>query len=349
MREEAGERHTVARANHPTARRPRTSGHDRERAPRLGPALRPCGPCAARRHHHRRAGSRQDDAGAVDLLGVWRVGRGHEPHVRVGARIRIAEIHGASPRPLSARQRGAARCAGVGRDRERPGARPRGMARARGHSASCGACDAEPPASSSRSRPAAALRGVAPVITLVLETATYHGSTALLQDATPIGEKSVAMRGREHEALMAAVGDLLEDAGVKPPELGRIVCGAGPGSFTSLRIAAAIAKGLAVATGATLVPVSSLLLLAASRAPLKAGRVLATLDAMRGAHYGQLFDVDAFGTPRELDAAARVTSERLKQIASDHGAEGIAPHQAAKAPLLPHAPRHAPITHLTDT
>jgi len=187
------------------------------------------------------------------------------------------------------------------------------------------------------------------VITLVLETATYHGSTALLQDATPIGEKSVAMRGREHEALMAAVGDLLEDAGVKPPELGRIVCGAGPGSFTSLRIAAAIAKGLAVATGATLVPVSSLLLLAASREPVKTGRVLATLDAMRGEHYVQLFDVDAFGTPRELDAAARVASERLEEIARDHGAEVIGPQQSDKTLVVPHARGAARITKMIES
>ncbi len=184
---------------------------------------------------------------------------------------------------------------------------------------------------------------------MALEAATYHGSTALLRDATLIGEKSVAMRGREHEALMAAVGDLLEDAGVKPPELGRIVCGAGPGSFTSLRIAAAIAKGLAIATGATLVPVSSLLLLAASRAPLKAGRVLATLDAMRGEHYVQLFDVDAFGTPRALDAADRVASARLEEIARDHGAEVIGPQQSDKALVVPHARGAARITNLIES
>lgn len=187
------------------------------------------------------------------------------------------------------------------------------------------------------------------MITLVLEASTYHGSTALLRDSTLIGERSVAMRGREHEALMAAVGELLEEAGVKPQELGRIVCGAGPGSFTSLRIAAAIAKGLAVATGAVLVPVSSLLLLAASQQPAKAGRVLVALDAMRGEHYVQLFDIDALGTPHPVDAADRVASARLEEIARDHGAEVIGPQQSDKTLVVPHARGAARITNMIES
>ena len=35
-------------------------------------------------------------------------------------------------------------------------------------------------------------------------------------------------------------------AGVKPTSVERVICGAGPGSFTSLRIAAGIAKGFAL-------------------------------------------------------------------------------------------------------
>ena len=50
----------------------------------------------------------------------------------------------------------------------------------------------------------------------------------------------------------------------------RIVCGAGPGSFTSLRIAASIAKGLAARRGVPLLAVSSLALLAAAAGDARA-------------------------------------------------------------------------------
>ena len=82
---------------------------------------------------------------------------------------------------------------------------------------------------------------------------------------------------------MPAVAAALRSATVAPNDISRIVCGEGPGSFTSLRIAAAIAKGLAMTTQAPLHSVSSLFLLAAgARASLVPGRYIAVVDAMRG-------------------------------------------------------------------
>ena len=80
---------------------------------------------------------------------------------------------------------------------------------------------------------------------LALDASTYTASVALVEDATVIRERTVAMRDPRHERLMPAVADILGDGGMG--DIDRIVCGAGPGSFTSLRIAASIAKGLAVA------------------------------------------------------------------------------------------------------
>lgn len=117
--------------------------------------------------------------------------------------------------------------------------------------------------------------------TLALEAATYAGSVAVVEGDRVLAAFDVAMRGEREERLMPAVAAALAEAGVGVRELDRVVCGAGPGSFTSLRIAASIAKGIVTATGAPLHAVSSLLLLvAASDAP--PGRYLAVLDAMRG-------------------------------------------------------------------
>ncbi|HEU4721496.1 MAG TPA: tRNA (adenosine(37)-N6)-threonylcarbamoyltransferase complex dimerization subunit type 1 TsaB, partial [Gemmatimonadaceae bacterium] len=158
------------------------------------------------------------------------------------------------------------------------------------------------------------------MITLVLEAATYAGSAALIQGGRVLAERTVAMRGREHEALMPAVAELLDDAAIGPDAIERVVCGAGPGSFTSLRIAGAIAKGIALAAACPLVPVSSLALVVASREPFGPGRYLAAIDALRGEHYVGLFEVGDRGSVRALGAERRVRSREVGETAASLGA-----------------------------
>jgi tRNA threonylcarbamoyladenosine biosynthesis protein TsaB len=186
---------------------------------------------------------------------------------------------------------------------------------------------------------------MARVITLAIEAATYAGSTALLDDRRVVAERTVAMRGREHEALMPAVAAMLA---LLPPTLdrpSRIVCGAGPGAFTSLRIAGAIAKGLALAYGVPLVPVSSLALVVSARA-LGAGRYLAAIDAMRGEHYIQPFDVSADDRIYETGAVARCPTALLDEAAE--GATIIGPGQADARCIDPLAAGVARITNMIN-
>ncbi|MBK9406817.1 MAG: tRNA (adenosine(37)-N6)-threonylcarbamoyltransferase complex dimerization subunit type 1 TsaB [Gemmatimonadetes bacterium] len=100
-------------------------------------------------------------------------------------------------------------------------------------------------------------------LVLVLEASAGSGSLALLRGETVVAEAGVPMRGHDGERLMPTLVQLLHDSGAATHDLQRIVCGAGPGGFTSLRIAAAIAKGLAESLGVELWGVSSLALLAA--------------------------------------------------------------------------------------
>ena len=119
-------------------------------------------------------------------------------------------------------------------------------------------------------------------LTLVLDASTYAGTVALVRAARCSASRSWSMRDPRHERLMPAVAATLA-ASRRVGDLTRIVCGAGPGSFTSLRIAASIAKGLAVASGKPLFAVPSLaLLVAGTETALPEGRWLAILDAMRG-------------------------------------------------------------------
>jgi tRNA threonylcarbamoyladenosine biosynthesis protein TsaB len=159
------------------------------------------------------------------------------------------------------------------------------------------------------------------MITLVLEAATEQGSVALLDGPRLLGERVVAMRGREREALMPAVAELLGEQGIARDAIRRIVCGAGPGSFTSLRIAGAISKGLAMSLGVPLVPISSLALLVGSIERPTPGRYAATLDALRGEHYVELFDVDADGVIRPFGPTRRAPTDSLDELAGAEGAQ----------------------------
>jgi len=175
------------------------------------------------------------------------------------------------------------------------------------------------------------------MITLVLEASTYAGSAAVIDGARLVAERAVAMRGREHEALMPAVAEVLADAGLGPGAVERVVCGAGPGSFTSLRIAGAIAKGIALAAVCPLVPISSLALVVASRQPFAPGRYLAAIDALRGEHYVALYEIGAEGTLRALGPELRVPSSEVLERAAAHDAVAVGPGREGAAHVDPSA------------
>ena len=187
------------------------------------------------------------------------------------------------------------------------------------------------------------------MITLVLEASTYAGSAALLDGTRVLAERSVAMRGREHEALMPAVADLMNEKGLSAGGIDRVVCGAGPGSFTSLRIAGAIAKGIALAAVCPLVPVSSLALVVASCHPLVAGRYLAAIDALRGEHYIGLFEVGDGGMVRALGPELRIPSDEVDARAVSHDAIAVGPGRAAVAGIDPRAAGAARLAELLDS
>lgn len=157
------------------------------------------------------------------------------------------------------------------------------------------------------------------MITLAIEAATYTGSVAVIRDGNVLASGNVAMRGEFEERLMPAVAVALESCGVAVARLDRVVCGAGPGSFTSLRIAASIAKGIAMSASIPLHEVSSLALLAAS-VNVKGGVIMPTLDAMRGQWYVALFRRDGDGTVVETRPSAVASPEDARLLAEAHGA-----------------------------
>ena len=130
----------------------------------------------------------------------------------------------------------------------------------------------------------------APIL-LALETSTAWCSAALLVDEV-IHEQTVHAPRAHNEHLLGQVQQLLDDADQTLGAVDAIAFGCGPGSFTGVRLATAVAQGLAVGADLPLIPISSLAALAA-RAWLRqpVSPVAAALDARLGEVYYAVFDV----------------------------------------------------------
>ena len=177
--------------------------------------------------------------------------------------------------------------------------------------------------------------------TLALESSTYAGSVALLRGRTVVAEATLSdtaipsREGRE-EKVLPSVAECLDNGRVRVNDIARIVCGSGPGSFTSLRIAASVAKGIAVGTGCPMYAVSSLLLsVTSSPAPLEKGFYLSVLPAMRDEWFALLVEYENQDSIKERGDVAIVAEGALTRAAAAEGAILLGPGQEVDS--RPHA------------
>lgn len=176
--------------------------------------------------------------------------------------------------------------------------------------------------------------------TLVLEGATYAGSVALLHGRSVIAQRTLSdsiipsREGRE-ERVLPSVVECLDEAGIRVAAITRVICGAGPGSFTSLRIAASVAKGIAVGVGCPMYAVSSLLLSVAAASSLEKGFYVSVLPAMRGEWFAMLVERENEDSIIQRGAVAIVGESELPRAAAVEGAVLLGPGQDVDS--QPHA------------
>jgi tRNA threonylcarbamoyladenosine biosynthesis protein TsaB len=144
---------------------------------------------------------------------------------------------------------------------------------------------------------------------LALETSTEYCSCAL-SVAGEVRELCVQAGHTHSERLLPMVAELMAEAGIGYGQLDVIAFGAGPGSFTGLRIACGAMQGLAFAHDLPVVPVSTLEALAADS---DADRVLTCLDARMGELYLAAYERAGAGW-REVFAPALLRTDNLPQL-----------------------------------
>lgn len=166
---------------------------------------------------------------------------------------------------------------------------------------------------------------------LAIDTSADDCSAALLIDGELNGR--LTREPRRHGALILTMMDeLLAEAGVPLVGLDALAFGRGPGSFTGVRIAAAVVQGAAFGADLPVLGVSTLAGLAQGQRRLHGSEaVLAALDARMGELYWGAFRLDATGLMRlqgeeQVAAPGQVwlpDEGRWTGAGSGWGAEGV--------------------------
>lgn len=167
---------------------------------------------------------------------------------------------------------------------------------------------------------------------LSLETATDRGSFCLWSgEETAESPLALATRtevcppGQPHaETLLPLLRRTLNETGWSLPDLDAIVVDAGPGMFTGLRVSAALAQGLAVASGKPVISISSLEALAESAYMQTSVRwVLTLLDARMNQIYAAAWERTAEGDWRAVIEPCLVNPDALDSLPLGGFAAGI--------------------------
>lgn len=146
---------------------------------------------------------------------------------------------------------------------------------------------------------------------LAIETSTELASVALAVGGEIFSDEQDCLRQHAHR-LLPMIDRLLAKAAINTSQLDGIVFGRGPGSFTGLRIACSVAKGIACAHQLPLFPVSTLAAIAydiyhAHPAVCQKHQVLALIDARMHQVYWGLFDKDNYEVEERVSESSLVS------------------------------------------
>jgi tRNA threonylcarbamoyladenosine biosynthesis protein TsaB len=127
---------------------------------------------------------------------------------------------------------------------------------------------------------------------LALDAAGSACSVAVGLGEKVVAEKRIDTTHGQAESLLPLVDTVMRDAGREPAAIDLVVVTVGPGSFTGIRVGLAAARGIALATGARLLGVTSfdaVAVRAARGGCSETGFLLIALESRREEFYVQFF------------------------------------------------------------
>ena len=162
------------------------------------------------------------------------------------------------------------------------------------------------------------------MLILALDAALARCSAAVVADGQVAAERQQA-GARGHAAVLATMADeVLQAAGCAATELNGVAVTVGPGSFTGLRAAIALAQGIALAAGCSVVGVTLAEALAAGLPPLPEWTLWITIGSRRG----RIF-LDRNGTIQSLPLSELPAPVKPIAVAGDAAIE-VAARLAAR-------------------
>jgi tRNA threonylcarbamoyladenosine biosynthesis protein TsaB len=188
---------------------------------------------------------------------------------------------------------------------------------------------------------------------LAIESSTRSAAVALgvVDGSAPLavgpGDLANLPDTQRSSELMAMIEQLCEEHGAAPKQIGEIYISVGPGSFTGLRIGISTVKAIAQVTGAKVVAVPTLDVVA-QNTPEEIERVAVCLNQKRDTVYAGIFakaepledgDVDALQSSGSLcshwQAAQPAGLVTLESLAASASATSERPLALLGDPLLP--------------
>jgi tRNA threonylcarbamoyladenosine biosynthesis protein TsaB len=137
---------------------------------------------------------------------------------------------------------------------------------------------------------------------LLLETATEICSVAITQNGQILAQQNAADQYQHSERITLLIEQVSHESGIALSELDAVAMSSGPGSYTSLRVGSATAKGICYAFDLSLISVSTLESLARASVIAHENVVyIPMIDARRMEVYATIFDHN-FDTLEEQQA-----------------------------------------------
>ena len=161
------------------------------------------------------------------------------------------------------------------------------------------------------------------MICLALDTTGSACSAALVDEARVLSLNTQPLKRGHAEYLAPQIQKIMRTTGVSPKDIGRIAVCTGPGSFTGLRVALALGRGMALPLNVDVVGISALDIWAAMADPEQRQTVWSFADVRRGEMFGRIYKSGiAQGLPQLLPLAPPPQSKNVLSAGSAAPAVG---------------------------